>query len=277
MCRVLRVQRSGFYAWLKQPLSARATEDTRLLGLIRQFWLANGGRLRQPADSRRPHRGRRARGLQASGAFDAATPHSSAVGDEASRYRGGKPAVIPPNRLRQQFTVQQPDQAWVTDITYIRTHEGWLYLAIVVDLYSRRVIGWSMKPTLARELALDALLMAVWRRRPKHPVIVHSDQGVQYGSEDWSRQLLRQRGDRVLLRESEERARAQSDLSYARRGSSRSLRLHRGVLQSHSTAQPHRRRQPLRLRACLTTSIGRVYGNGGIPPFEPRALPMSPV
>ena len=82
----------------------------------------------------------------------------------------------------------QPDRAWVTDITYLRTWQGWLtYLAVVLDLYSRKVIGWSMKPTLARELVLDALLMAVWRRKPAQPVIVHSDQGSQYGSDDWRR------------------------------------------------------------------------------------------
>ena len=75
----------------------------------------------------------------------------------------------------------------MTDITYIRTYEGWLYLAVVMDLYSRRIIGWSMKPTLAKEMVLDALLMAVWRRKPKHDVIIHSDQGSQYSSDEWTR------------------------------------------------------------------------------------------
>ncbi len=76
----------------------------------------------------------------------------------------------------------RPTRLWVTDITYLRTWQGWLYLAVVIDLHSRKVVGWSMKPTLARELALDALLMALWRRKPSQPVIVHSDQGSQYGS-----------------------------------------------------------------------------------------------
>ncbi len=71
----------------------------------------------------------------------------------------------------------KPNQVWVTDITYIRTWQGWLYLAVVIDLFARNVVGWSMKPTLSRELALDALLMAVWRRKPAENVIVHSDQG----------------------------------------------------------------------------------------------------
>jgi transposase InsO family protein len=114
------------------------------------------------------------------------------------RYKSGKPAVVAPNRLQRQFTVDQPDRSGVTDITYLRTAEGWLYLAVVIDLYSRAVIGWSMKSTLARELALDALLMAIWRRRPTGEVIIHSDQGVQYGSDDW-RRLCREHGLEVSM------------------------------------------------------------------------------
>jgi putative transposase len=76
---------------------------------------------------------------------------------------------------------------WVTDITYIRTWQGWLYLAVVLDLHSRAVVGWSMKPTIAKELVLDALVMAVLRRKPNQEVIVHSDQGSKYGSDDWKR------------------------------------------------------------------------------------------
>jgi putative transposase len=108
-------------------------------------------------------------------------------GCKAPRRIVGRPPIIAPNRLQRQFTVAQPDQAWVTDITYLRTWQGWLYLAVVIDLHSRKVIGWSMKPTLARELVLDALLMAIWRRKPKQSVIVHSDPGSQYGSDDWQR------------------------------------------------------------------------------------------
>ena len=108
-------------------------------------------------------------------------------GYKKPRFRGGKPSCVAPNRLGQNFAVDGPDKVWVTDITYIRTHEGWLYLSVVIDLFNKKVIGWSMKPSLNRDLALDALLMAVWRRRPTKPVIVHSDQGSQYGSDDWVR------------------------------------------------------------------------------------------
>ena len=110
-------------------------------------------------------------------------------GYKAPRAIAGQPSTIAPNKLQREFTVEQQDVVWVTDITYIRTWQGWLYLAVVVDLYSRKVVGWSMKPTLAREIVLDALVMAVWRRRPKNRVMVHSDQGSQYGSDDWLRFL----------------------------------------------------------------------------------------
>jgi len=91
--------------------------------------------------------------------------------------------------LQREFTVDQADTVWVTDITYVRTWQGWLYLAVIIDLYSRKVVVWSMKPTLAKELVLDAIMMAVWRRKPKDGVLMHSDQGCQYGSGDWLRFL----------------------------------------------------------------------------------------
>jgi putative transposase len=189
MCRVLRVSRSGFYQWLHKPLSDRAIENLRLLGLIRASYAANGGvygaprvflDLREVGETCGKHRVAR---------IMSAHKIKAIRGYKAPRAVAGRPSIIAPNRLQREFTVNQPDIAWVTDITYIRTWQGWLYLAVVVDLYSRKVVGWSMKPTLAREVVLDALMMAVWRRRPKNTVIVHSDQGSQYGSDDWLRFL----------------------------------------------------------------------------------------
>ena len=98
---------------------------------------------------------------------------------------GTKPAIVAVNQLQQDFNVSTPDTVWVTDITYIRTHEGWLYLAAVIDLYSRKVVGWSMGSRMQTSLALNALLMAVWRRKPADKVIVHSDQGSQFTSQEW--------------------------------------------------------------------------------------------
>jgi putative transposase len=97
------------------------------------------------------------------------------------------------NELEQNFDVQQPDQAWVQDITYIWTSEGWLYLAIVIDLYSRKVVGWSMGTRMKAQLVCDALTMAMWQRKPKAGLIVHSDQGVQYACHQY-RRILRLHG-----------------------------------------------------------------------------------
>ena len=101
--------------------------------------------------------------------------------------------MVTPNTLAREFNPTQPNQSSVTDIIYIRTHEGWLFLGVVMDLYSRRIIGWSMGPRMVKVLVLDALLMAVWRRKPESEVIVHSDQGSQYTSYEWS-DFLRDHG-----------------------------------------------------------------------------------
>lgn len=187
MCRVLRVSRGGFYQWLHTPLSDRAIEDQRLLGVIKESYVASSGvygarrvfgDLREAGETCGKHRVAR---------IMRAHKIKAIRGYKAPRHIVGRPSIVAPNRLERQFTVEVPDKAWVTDITYLRTWQGWLYLAVVIDLYSRKVVGWSMKPTLARELALDALLMALTRRMPRQPVIVHSDQGSQYGSDDWQR------------------------------------------------------------------------------------------
>jgi putative transposase len=187
LCRVLGVARSGFYEWLERPMSDRAVEDQRLLELIRASNVASGGVYGSPRvflDLREIGEGCGKNGVAR---LMKLAQIRALRGYKAPRPVKGRPSVVAPNRLNRAFTVEKPNIAWVTDITYIRTWQGWLYLAVVVDLFSRKVIGWSMKPTLARELVLDALLMAVLRRRPKLPVIVHSDQGTQYGSDDWQR------------------------------------------------------------------------------------------
>ena len=99
---------------------------------------------------------------------------------------GGKPSLVVDNTLDRRFDVEAPDRVWVTDITYIRTLEGFAYLAVVIDLYSRRVVGWSMQSRQTTDMVLQALLMAVWRRKPKSKVLIHSDQGSQFTSMDWA-------------------------------------------------------------------------------------------
>ncbi len=190
LCQTLQVHPSGYYAWLAEPKSARAKEDQRLLGLIKHAWLESGGvygyrkihdDLRELGESCGRHRV--ARLMRVEG-LRSQTGYRRRPG-----YYGGKPTVASPNRLERQFKVSEPNKVWVTDITYIRTYEGWLYLAVVLDLFSRQVIGWSMKPRMCSDLAIDALLMAVWRRKPRQEVMIHSDQGWQYQHENYRHML----------------------------------------------------------------------------------------
>lgn len=186
LCRMMSVHPSGYYAWRTTPESSRRKEDRHLTGLIKQFWLESGtvygyrkitGDLRDVGErcgKHRVYRLMRQEGLKSQTGY-----HRKPGG------RKGPPSIVAPNRLQQQFAVEAPNQVWVTDITYIRTHEGWLYLAVVLDLFSRQVVGWSMHSRMDRELAISALLMAVWRRQPRQPVIIHSDQGSQFSSHDW--------------------------------------------------------------------------------------------
>nr|WP_217080659.1 IS3 family transposase [Enterobacter hormaechei] len=187
MCRVLDVARAGFYAWLHNPVSARDKDNQRLLTLIRDSYSLSGG----VYGYRRVHGDLNEIGETCGknrvGRIMQLNRIKAVRGYKAPRRIAGRPSVVAPNRVQRQFTVVRANQVWVTDIIYIRTWQGWLYLAVVIDLFARNVVGWSMKPTLSRELALDALMMAVWRRKPDGEVIVHSDQGSQYGSDDWQR------------------------------------------------------------------------------------------
>lgn len=186
MCRVLEVTRSGFYEWLKQPLSKRALEDARLLRLIRASFTASHGiygaprvflDLREAGETCSKHRVARLMRVNNLRALH---------GYRTRRVSVSRPSILIPNVLQRQFTVTRPNKAWVTDITYIRTWEGWLYLAVVMDLFSRKVVGWSTSSTIHREVVLDAIMMAVRRRRPRR-TLIHSDQGTQYGCDAWRR------------------------------------------------------------------------------------------
>ncbi|HHA1754032.1 TPA: IS3 family transposase [Enterobacter kobei] len=187
MCRVLCVARAGFYAWLHNPVSARDKDNQRLLTLIRDSYSLSGG----VYGYRRVHGDLNEIGETCGknrvGRIMQLNRIKAVRGYKAPRRIAGRPSVVAPNRVQRQFTVARANQVWVTDITYIRTWQGWLYLAVVIDLFARNVAGRSMKPTLSREVALNALMMAVWRRKPDGEVIVHSDQGSQYGSDDWQR------------------------------------------------------------------------------------------
>ncbi|ENB4891986.1 IS3 family transposase [Escherichia albertii] len=185
LCRVLDVHPSGFYAWLQQPHSQRHQANLRLTGQIKQFWLESGC----VYGYRKIHLDLRDSGQQCGvnrvWRLMKRVGIKAQVGYRSPRARKGEASIVSPNRLQRQFNPDAPDERWVTDITYIRTHEGWLYLAVVVDLFSRKIIGWSMQSRMTKDIVLNALLMAVWRRNPEKQVLVHSDQGSQYTSHEW--------------------------------------------------------------------------------------------
>lgn len=186
MCRLLRVARADYYAWLDHPVSDRAQEDARLLRLVRASFTASHGiygapraflDLRERGETCSKHRVARLMRENGLRALD---------GYRTRHIPVTKPQALIPNLLQRQFTVSRPNEAWVTDITYIRTWQRWLYLAVIMDLYSRRIVVWAVKPTIHRELVLEAVMKAVRSRRPRK-TLIHSDQGAQYGSDAWRR------------------------------------------------------------------------------------------
>jgi putative transposase len=187
MCRVLLVHPSGFYAWLKKPFSKRAVEDQRQTKLIKDAGEDSGkiygyrklhDDLCDLGETSCPNRVAR---LASLAGIRAQIGYKRRPGTY-----GGKPSVAVDNTLDRQFDVDAPDHFWVTDITYIKTYEGFSYLAVVIDLYSRRIVGWAMQSRQPTDLVLQALLMAVWRRKPASKVLVHSDQGSQFTSLEWA-------------------------------------------------------------------------------------------
>ena len=187
MCRVLQVTRSGFYAWLAKPKSDRTIEDERLLELIKSSYCESGEIYGSPRVFLDLREAGETVGENRIARLMRRNKIQAIRGYKKPRFQSTPPSLKVPNRLARQFSPASADQAWVTDITYIRTWEGWLYLAVVLDLYSRMIIGWSMKNSLRRDIALDAVVMAIWRRRPAQRVLIHSDQGSQYDSDDWAR------------------------------------------------------------------------------------------
>ena len=191
MCQALSVSRAGFYEWLKRPESCRARDNRALLVAIRTSFEQSDRTYGSPrvwrdllAWGHRCGENRVARLMLSAGL-------------QARRKRRGLPAdagvrpehAIAPNLLDRQFAATVPNQRWVADFTYIWTQEGWLYFAVVLDLFSRRIVGWSMSTQMSAQLVTDALVMAVWRRgRPKE-LLHHSDQGSQYTSEQFQRLL----------------------------------------------------------------------------------------
>jgi putative transposase len=249
MCRVLRVSRSGFYATQRRAPSARARADARLQAEVRAVHALS----RRTYGSPRVHAELRARGRRTSRKRIARLMRAEGLAARrrrrhrvTTRSRHGHP--VAPNVLARRFAVGAPNQAWAGDITYLPTREGRLYLAVLLDLGSRRVVGWALRMTLDRGLTLAALARALATRRLVAGGLHHSDRGSQYAREEYrgllaahgehesARRLLRQRGRRELLRNAQAGARRGGGLGDAGRGGGGGRRLPRGLVQPAAAA-----------------------------------------
>jgi transposase InsO family protein len=192
MCRVLAVSRSGYYDWRGRPPSGRAQANVRLTADVQRVYAQHQGRAGSPRITRQ---------LREEGQTVGRNRVARVMRGQRLRARAGRKykattnsnhhLPVAPNLLEQDFTATGPNRKWVSDITYIWTEEGWLYLAVVLDLYSRLVVGWAMSERMTANLVCEALALALWRRQMPSGVIVHSDRGSQYCSADYQRLLLR--------------------------------------------------------------------------------------
>ena len=192
MCRVLKVSTSGFYSWLKDPDGVRRREDKELEKQIQQIFDDN----RESYGSRRIRRELKKRSIRCTrNRVRRLMRKLGLIPKRRRRFRVTTNSRhgfdVHPNLLARNFLAEHRDQVWVSDITYIWTDEGWLFLASVIDLYSRKVVGWSMSESLKAKIAINALDMAIAARKPAPGLIHHSDRGVQYACGDYQKVVKR--------------------------------------------------------------------------------------
>ncbi len=192
MCQGLKVSRSGYYSWRVRPESERAKTDRQLTGVIRRLHTESKGVYGSPKitedlrdEGYRHGRHKVARLMRLAGLRGCPKRRFRVTTQRDPSH------PVAENLLDQDFTAEAPNQRWASDITYISTHQGWLYLAVVMDLYSRRIVGWSMSRWINRHLVIDALNMAIGQRCPGGDLIHHSDRGSQYTSDDFRDELLK--------------------------------------------------------------------------------------
>ena len=192
MAKALDASSNGYYSWLKRPESPRRKENKRLAVEIKAVHEASGKTYGSPRIQAELavkglfcSRGRVARLMKEQG-IKAGQKRKFRVTTDSKHS-----LPVAPNRLDRRFEAKRPNQAWLADITYIPTREGWLYLAAVLDLHSRKIVGWSMSNRMKRQLVIDALLMAIWQRKPDRGLLHHSDRGSQYCSREYRNMLNR--------------------------------------------------------------------------------------
>ncbi len=186
----MKVSRSGYYAWRKRGKSSRQKENESLIPIVLAVHKKSKGtygarRIAEEIEAHGISCGRTKAGTLMNLAGVAAKQKKKFKATTNSKHN----LPVAPNLLNRQFEVKEPDRVYVSDITYIWTHEGWLYLAVVLDLFSRQVVGWSLNNRMSSQLIINALRMAIWRRQPLSGLIFHSDRGSQYCSTDFQKML----------------------------------------------------------------------------------------
>lgn len=190
MCHILGVSRKAYYAWLNRPVSARQKRDKELLVYIKEIYLIG----RRAYGSPRIHDELKKRNINCSRKrVERLMKENNIVSIHKNKFvnttNSEHNLPVASNVLNRDFYIDRPNKVWVADITYIPTREGWLYLAAVLDIYSRKIVGWAMGDRITTELISDALNMAICRRRPGIGLIHHSDRGCQYASNDYQKLL----------------------------------------------------------------------------------------
>jgi transposase InsO family protein len=249
MCESLEISRSGYYAWKDRDESPRAISNRELMADIREEF----DRSEQTYGSPRVHRALRQRGvvcnekrvarlMQCEGLISV---HRQGFSPETTNSAHELP--VAENLLQQDFSATAPNQKWVGDITYIATSEGWLYLAVIIDLFSRKVVGWAASASLRAELAVAALRMAAIRRGYPAEVVYHSDRGIQYASAEF----------RAALSE------LKATPSMSRRGNAYDNAVAESFYHSLKVERVHRRRYQSRAEArrCIADYIERFYNS----------------
>jgi putative transposase len=295
MCDALSVSPSGYYAWRSRPESPRKSANRALLNDIQRVH----ARHRERHGAPRIHAELRAEGQTVSRKrIERMMRHHGIRARAARRYRvcttDSKHSLpVAPNLLDQNFVADRSNQVWLADITYIPTAEGWLYLAVILDLFTRKVVGWAMRDHMRAELTIAALTMAIQRRRPRADLIHHSDRGSQYAAGDYrdilraagitqspKGKLLGQRAYGELLRHAEDRTRPSTRISRSGCRSARPVCLHRRLLQSSVDPLRHRLHHPrsgrgnVRLTRCplFRGKLSQLDDVGGQPCFIVSAL-----
>lgn len=190
MCRVFEMSRSGYYRWIKRKPSRTELDNQSLDAQIREIYESSKGRYGSPKITRelrdRGHKvgkNRVAKRMRLAGIRSKIRRKYRVTTDSRHRY------PVSPNLLSRNFTTEARDKVWVSDITYLRTTSGWLYLTVIIDLFSRLVVGWALSSSLSHEMVVTALKRAIRRRNPHKGLIFHSDRGIQYACEDFRKEL----------------------------------------------------------------------------------------